>query len=73
MEQPFWYAVSVGDALHMIPATGHEELEDGALVVHGREDHRYGDGDWDLFFWADSRNGVYDMVGRIRVAKRLQV
>jgi hypothetical protein len=68
-----FYAVSCGEALHIIPAQGHEQPEDGSLIVHGAEDHSYGPSDWDLVIWEDSRESLLDIVGRVRLAPRLQV
>lgn len=67
-----FYAVSCGEALHVIPASGHEITDADELTVHGKEDHNYGAQDWDVIMWADSKETLYDMVGRTRVAKRLQ-
>jgi hypothetical protein len=41
--------------------------------VHGTEDHSYGPSDWDLLIWADSREALLEIVGRVRLAPRLQV
>ena len=68
-----FYAVSCGEALHIIPAGGHEQHDDGSLIVHGAEDHSYGENDWDVVIWAESRESLMDLVGRIRIAPRLQV
>jgi hypothetical protein len=67
-----FYAVSCGDALHIIPAGAHEESEDGSLVVQGRENHSYGPTDWDLVIWAESKEALMELVGRVRLAPRLR-
>lgn len=68
-----FYAVSCGEALHIIPAEGHNSFEDGSLVVRGKEEHSYGPSDWDLVMWASSREALMDMVGRVKIADRLTV
>ena len=65
------YAVSCGEALHMIPADTHDLTEENTLVVRGREKHSYGPEDWDMFVWADSRQALLDALERIKLAPRL--
>jgi hypothetical protein len=65
------YAVMCGDAMHIIPGDSSVTSEDGELVVHGREDHKYGPEDWDLLVWGDSREDVLSQLGRIKPAPRL--
>lgn len=67
-----FYAVSCGEALHIIPAGGHEQFEDDMLTVHGKEDHNYGPTDWDVFMWADTKEALDGMIGRVKIARRLQ-
>jgi hypothetical protein len=65
------YGISIGDALHIVPADSHEQAGNGELIVHGKEDHKYASGDWDLVMWAPTRNDLYSMVGRLWLAPRL--
>lgn len=66
------YAVSCGEAVHIIPADGHQTFENGDLVVHGKEDHKYGPEDWDVVIWDTSREALLDLLGRVKLAPRLQ-
>jgi hypothetical protein len=66
-----YYAVTCGDALHIIPADGHELADGGDLVVHGRENHTYGPDDWDVVVWETTREALMDRLERTRIAPRL--